>query len=315
LIVDDSSLHVHTSRHLYRHVSKDSMTPLANLRLKVAKEVRAFIADPSSRAVVIVGTRGFALVESIARDTCHKLMHRDITFDHATTAILSGPTFLLGSRSGLYYYNGTPVPVPVESQMVFSSELFFLLVFSSVCASLVLASLLRHRRLQRRRLEECRRELATKKEVIEKLAAAPDTRDKWRADAAALEAQIERLVRGKTVTHQAMNAIADALFNLKREIDSSTLSSEELAWQQKRGQIAMKLGLDNIDLCLIDILATQDHAEEPYYAKRPKMVEKRQQKIAISLDCKNRKHYIVSAAYHKGLLSTSRPREKGKTSK
>jgi hypothetical protein len=311
LIADGSSIHVHTSRHLYRHVSKDSMTLLANIRLNVAKEVRAFVADPLSGTVVVVGTRGFALVGSIARDSCRGLVHRDITLDHATTAFLAGPTLLLGSRSGLYHYDGALSPVPVEAQMVFSGELFLLVVFPSACVGLVLAILLLYRRLQRRRLEECRRELSIKKEIIEKLVANPGARDKWRADADALDVRIERLERGRVVTHQAVNTIADALFNLKRELHTSTLSSAEQAWQQKRTQVAEKLGLDSIDLCLIDILATQDHADEPYYAKRPKMVEKRQQKIACILDCKNRKHYIVSAAYHKGLLSASHPHAKG----
>jgi hypothetical protein len=304
LPVEDGQLYVHTSKNLYRYIGTNHMEALSNILPGGSKHIRSFVADNRSQTVAVLGNHGFAQLRSLSKDTCRELSYRDITFNNAAFAFYGDSSFVIGNRTGLYHYDGnllSTVSLKPENVFPWTSLLWASLYLTSVLL-IFFFGIGRPQKVRRHRLNDFLRRidkyLTT---AIDKRIIDHPSEKKLREQVCQLRDRIEQQLEGNYISHKTANDFSDELYAWEELLDNKTISYKEPA-EAKRQEIAKRLELDRIDLEIIEFLANEKSEHRTHYRAHPRMVEHRQENIAIKLDCGNRKHYVVSAAYQQGLL-------------
>jgi hypothetical protein len=227
LVAEDGRLYVHTSKGLYRYEAKDRMTALPNVAIDVSKYIRSVAADTGSHAVAIIGNHGFARLDSLARDTCRRLSYEDITFHNASLAFLDGPSWLLGTRTGLFRYDGrrlTSVGLEPETFIAWGQYIIGILVTIALIMTVV-----RPDRTHRRRLNDFLRRIARNREAIERRVLDPSAKTALLADALRIEHEAQRWLRRlRPLSAKETNRLSDELHRLDTNIGRNAVSGEEM---------------------------------------------------------------------------------------
>jgi hypothetical protein len=214
LVIEDARLYVHTSKNIYRYIAKDSMCALSNISLNSSKYIRSLISDTLSHTVAIIGNHGFTQLNCLSKDSCNKLLYRDISFNNATIAFLDDASLIVGNRSGLYHYNGKNLfSISVETEKFFpwTQHIIWLSTFCLII--ILIRSIIKN---QRRRLNKFLEKIATVLFFVEKQILDESEKEKLRSDFENMEKEIIAVLRKNFIWFHEVNHLFDKLSVLER---------------------------------------------------------------------------------------------------